>query len=789
MPPIGDGDAPTRAPPVLERQGAAVGPPGHTEPETTPRPDVVPGLLWSSLGVAAQFGGQFALLAVLARLLTPADFGLVSASLILIGFMRMLTEGLIGPALTQRKELTGDHVATAFALSLLGGVTAMIVIAMGAPAVAAWFGMAELTPIVRGLSVIFVIQSFAVVPAALLQRHFRFADLAKVELGSFGSFATVGVILALLGVGAWALVGAHLAQSASRVVLLLRRQPHERTLRVDRLAARDLVRFGSSHTVAGVFNAIALQGDYVIVGRWLSAAALGVYGRAYQLATSPGVLLGTVLDFVLFPRMASFQDDRERLSRNLLVATSLISTLLTPVLALAFVVAPEAIAILLGDGWTEVVVPFRILTLGLVWRTAYKLNDSLAKAAGAVGQRAWRQGVYAAAVVGGGVLGVQWGLAGVATAVLGAILVNYLSMAALSLRITGVGWGPFARAHVRGGILAVVTATVAGLAVAPLRGLGAGDAVVLVAGCAAVLLPALLGAALAPRWMFGDDVRWLFDRVRTVVWMPGARGESMDDVGTTVEFCGLPGAGKSWLVAQLRDRLEPSTRPVAVVTDPFSPSATRATRVTTKLGLSVRLFLRTPSSAAIGFAVARAPQRERWDRWRRLLHWLAVQETLRRREGQPGLHLVDEGPLQVLWSLGLRGQLASVQRELERMPDRWRRTDLLVLVRVTPEMANDRLGTRSLPNSRLDLVADPAARLVELRYGADLIEELVAWWTRISGRPAIVVERLDDETLDLLAARLAASAHRRRRPFSRAAVRADEPGRGVVSEGTVAGSG
>ena len=484
--------------------------------------DVVRGLMWSSMGVAAQGIGQLALLALLARLLVPADFGVVSASLVVIGVARMLTEGLVGPALTQRWELSDEHIRTAFALSVLSGAAAMVGVLALAPVLADWFRMDDLAPIVRGLSVIFLIQGFAVVPLALLKRRFRFASLAKAELASFlVGFATVGAILASLGGGPWSLVAAHVAASSLMTAILLHLQPHTRALRIDRDAARQLLTFGGHHTAGRLLNQAALQGDYVVVGRMLSASALGIYGRAYQLATVPGSLLGTVLDHVLFPKMASYQHDRARLRHDFLVATSLTATLMAPLMVLLVVLAPEVVAVLLGGGWTEVVTPLRILALGLVWRTAYKLSDSLAKAAGEVAARAWRQGVYASLVIGGAVIGSNWGLAGVALAVLGAIFTNYLLMASLSLRIISLSWRGFTAAHGRGALVAALVGVASHATASALRAWEVLPVAVLAGTLAATTVVLLLSIVIGPRGFVGDDVRWLVGRVRAVLQRTG----------------------------------------------------------------------------------------------------------------------------------------------------------------------------------------------------------------------------------------------------------------------------
>ena len=116
------------------------------------------------------------------------------------------------------------------------------------------------------------------------------------------------------------------------------------------------------------------------------------------------------------------------------------------------ILAPEVIHLLLGGGhkWDDVVVPFQIFAAGLIFRTSYKISDSLARAMGTVYKRAWRQAVYAVAVVVGALIGTAFGLVWVAVGVTGAIVLNYVLMADLSLRTAPIGWGQFLVRQTRG---------------------------------------------------------------------------------------------------------------------------------------------------------------------------------------------------------------------------------------------------------------------------------------------------------------------------------------------------
>ncbi len=491
-----------------------------TAPTQPPRPGrggSVGGMLWSGVGTLAQAVGQFAVLAALARFVTPAEFGVVSAALIVIGLGRMVTEGFVGPALTQRPGLTDEQVRTGFALSLLTGMGCTVLLWLAAPAVAGFFHMPALVGVTRGLALMLVVQVFAVVPLALLQRELRFRAIGTAEALSFLlGFAPLGIGLAVAGAGVWSLVAANVGQATVYATVLLAHRRHPVALTVRWAVAKDITVFGGGHTTARYLNFVALQGDNFVVGRWMSDAALGLYGRAYQLASTPAALLGNVLDQVLFPTLAGRQHDRERLAENFRRAVCLTTAVTAPLAVVAVVLAPELIRIVLGPQWTGVVVAFQVLAGTLTFRTAYKLSDAMAKATGHVYARAWRQGLYATLVVGGAFACRPWGIEGVAAAVAGAIVVNYVVMSGLSLSVTGLGWASFWFAHLRGLMLATVTAITVTVSAAGLRAFDAPAAVVIAGASALALVAVVLPGALAPNRMLGPELMWLLRQMRSL---------------------------------------------------------------------------------------------------------------------------------------------------------------------------------------------------------------------------------------------------------------------------------
>jgi len=231
----------------------------------------------------------------------------------------------------------------------------------------------------------------------------------------------------------------------------------------------------------------------------------------------PAQLLGQVMDRVIFPVLSRFQDDLRRVANAYLRGIALVAMITIPGSVVAVILAPEAIHVLLGGGhkWDDVIVPFQIFAAGLIFRTSYKISDSLARAMGTVYRRAWRQAVYAAAVVIGALIGTEFGLVWVAVGVTGAIVLNYVLMADLSLRTAPIGWGHFLLRQTRGLWLGLVTLAACLPTTLLLRGADAGNLLTLLGGTAASVLALLIAWRVAPEWTLGDDGAWIVDVIKS----------------------------------------------------------------------------------------------------------------------------------------------------------------------------------------------------------------------------------------------------------------------------------
>lgn len=500
------------------------------------------GMLWTFSGTGVQVVVQLLTIMALGRLLTPAEFGLMGAATVVIALSQIVSQIGVGPAIIQRRELRPEHVHVAVTLSCTLGVFLGAMVYFGAPAIARFYRIPEIEPVLRGVAFLFPLDGLNTVAKSLLTRELRFRLFVALEVGSYiVGYACVGVLLAWLGYGVWALVIASLSQATLRALAMFLAARHPMRPSLDLRAAKDLLSFGFGHSIAQIGTVLSQQGDNLVVGRWLGPAALGVYGRAYSLMVMPASAFGRIVNRVLFPVMAQVQDERGRLAGAYERGLAVVGLVSLPISSFLWVVAPEFIPVILGPGWTAVVLPFRLFTISLLFRMSSKISDACTKAAGAVYVRAMLQMGYAALVVVGALVGQRWGVGGVAVAVSLAMGVNWLAMAQLSRSVTDLGWGRFGRAHVPAALLALVIAMTAAATAQAGRAAQWGNLPILVVATLASAVAASIAAWMRPELFLGPHGNWVFARGQELL----RRGSHRTRPGQDAEGLAPAGEGSS----------------------------------------------------------------------------------------------------------------------------------------------------------------------------------------------------------------------------------------------------
>jgi PST family polysaccharide transporter len=507
---------PDAAPTVTADAAPAATP--DAAPAATPRREPEPGQIghqtrrgirWNLVGAVVTNTLRLVTVVVLGRVLDAHDFGVVAAALSVTVLFHNVRDLGLGAALVQRAELDRAHVATAFALSVYVGLALGAGIALAAPLIGALYGIEESVPVLRALGAIFALRGLSQVSLALCQRAMDFRAIALVDAGAYTAGTIVAMASALNGAGPWSLVAGYLTEEALTAALYLSLRRPVVSLRIARAPLSDLLGFGASQTVIQIAGILATYGDNFVVGRVLGAGALGYYTRAYYLIKLPSAVFGNLVGNVLFPAFSRLQADRERLAAGFRRVMMVNGLVLLPASAALIAIAPEAIRVVMGPGWDDAVLPFRILAITMLMRTSYKVAAMVATAAGAVSAVALANVVYMVCVIAGAAFSIRWGIAGVATTTALSLIVVYVHCCYLAMSVSGVTARELLGAHVPGLGLAVVVGAAAWPAALALRAAAAPAALRFAAIALLGIAVALAATALWLRARHSGDAGWL----------------------------------------------------------------------------------------------------------------------------------------------------------------------------------------------------------------------------------------------------------------------------------------
>jgi O-antigen/teichoic acid export membrane protein len=332
------------------------------------------GVFWGVVERATTQGVSFVVVLLLARLLGPETYGLVT----LAATIALLGQSLLGEtfsqALIQQKALEPAHASSLFWILLCAGLAASLLQIALADSLAALFGEPDLAPILRALAPLLFIAALQAVPAALFKRELRFRALAAASVTGtmFGGIA--GVALAYSGFGPWSIVANLLIQNALITASIWRQSPFRpsRSYSFSRFA--DLWSYGQYTLLLRVAAFTANQGPRILVGYLFGPIALGAFSLGlrmiemlYQLLTLPAVNVAIAV-------IAKLRDEPKGLERAILDVTQLSVMISAPIFVMLALIAPFVVPLLFGPQWTESVTIIQILcaygvvgACGLIW--------------------------------------------------------------------------------------------------------------------------------------------------------------------------------------------------------------------------------------------------------------------------------------------------------------------------------------------------------------------------------------------------------------------------------------
>ena len=388
---------------------------GSDDPANLRRKSVT-GLRWLGTAHALRSAISASTFLVLARLLSPADFGLQEMALVVVSVGLILAEAGIRPALIQQLDLTPALRSSAFWAGLAAGCLLMIVMLLGAPAVAAFYREPRVVAVLRALSLLFPVSAARVVLLAVLEKRLAFRRLSVLELGSTVCASLAAIAAAVAGFHVWSLVIQVIAGSVSLTGLLVLFGGWTPRARFQWRAIAPIAHYAVNHTGARLVEFLSRNVHDLLVGRALGAPGLGQYSTAYQLMLFPVVAVSRLVARVLFPALATLQDDDARMAgvfRDFVVA---VATVTFPVMFGLWVVADAFVAVALGPKWEPVGALVHILAPIGALHSVTILADSILLAKGRLDLQIRWNLLQSFCVLGGILVGLRWGLVGVAVA-------------------------------------------------------------------------------------------------------------------------------------------------------------------------------------------------------------------------------------------------------------------------------------------------------------------------------------------------------------------------------------
>ena len=323
---------------------------------------------------------------VLSRLLDPKDFGLMAMIWVVLGFAQAFSDVGMSNAILHKQDLTHEQLTSMYWVNVVAGLGVAIAAILFAPLLAVFYREPILVDLMPWVAVSFVLAAVGQQFQMIAQRDLRFGALASANILSAFTAALVSVFAAWMGRGVYALVLGGIGSALSRTVLLMAATGRTwwPSLHFNRANLRGVSRFGLYQIGERTANYIWSNVDYVMVGAYLGAEALGLYRVAYETVVRPLSTINPILNTVAYPLFSRKQNDNEALRRGFLEMVRLVGVLVFPLLAGLGAVAPLAVQVAFGAKWAAAAPVLQILCILGALRSLLNLVGSLIIAKGAV---------------------------------------------------------------------------------------------------------------------------------------------------------------------------------------------------------------------------------------------------------------------------------------------------------------------------------------------------------------------------------------------------------------------
>jgi O-antigen/teichoic acid export membrane protein len=342
----------------------------------------VKGVAWTSLNQVMNIGLGFVIGVILARLLSPSDYGLLAMIGVFNAIAFSFLDSGFGNALVRKPNLTEDDNTTAFYFNLTAGVILFGILWVVAPLISAFYDKPILTPLVRAEGSLLIISSFKIVQNAQLTRALNFKAKMIIRVVASICGGITGIVAAYSGLGVWALVTMHIADALISLVLLWIISPWRPRGKWNKASLRYLWGYGSKLLASGLLDTIYTNIYPIVIGKFYSAADLGQYTRAKQYASMPSGTLTGVIQQVTFPVLSQIQEDDSRLGNNYRRMLRFAVFIVFPIMIGMAVLAHPLVITLVTDKWAQCVPYLQVICFASMWYPVHAINLNLLQVKG-----------------------------------------------------------------------------------------------------------------------------------------------------------------------------------------------------------------------------------------------------------------------------------------------------------------------------------------------------------------------------------------------------------------------
>lgn len=321
------------------------------------------GGVWNSISSVSLTGLNFIITAILARLLTPNAFGVMGMIQTAIALINMMNQFGLSPAIIQGENLNQKKLSSLFWFNIFVGVTMTSIVFFSADLIAMFFNESSLAPLLRLISIVFIVVSFSFIQQSLLRKEMKFKELFNINIISTISYGVITIILALNNFGVKSLVLGYISKNIITTILIILFYRWLPSFKCDLKEIRDLLNFGGYVFGSSILNYFNRNLDYLLIGRFLGAEALGYYTLAYKMMLIPVRKIGGVISNTFLPAFSQIKHDKKLIKKYYLNVLQITSLLTFPMMGGLFIVAPEFIMSVYGEDWVPVIILIQILSL------------------------------------------------------------------------------------------------------------------------------------------------------------------------------------------------------------------------------------------------------------------------------------------------------------------------------------------------------------------------------------------------------------------------------------------